>query len=115
MSERPKKPRQTKSKKPRLNYTRRQIWERILKEVEKSEVPLHCIDKIAIKLTDGTEFDIDIDQLLREGNDPEELEMVINSRLKNLDEIINDVDFMISVEKVAKTVQPYTDEVLKNL
>lgn len=115
MSEQPKKPRQSKSKKPRLNLTRRQIWERILKDVEKNEVPLHCIDRIAIRLTDGTEVCIDIDQLLREGNDPEELEYAINKRLESMEEIINDVDFMISIEKVAKTVQPYTDEVLKNL
>lgn len=105
----------TKSKKPRLNHTRKQIWERIVKDVEKNEVPLHCINRIRINLTDGTEIVLDIEQLLAEGNEPELLEAAINDRLEALDEIINDVDFMISVEKVAKTVQPYTDELLKNL
>lgn len=114
MSVQPKK-QQPKNKKPRLNLTRKQIWERILKDVEKSEVPLHCIDRIKINLTDGTEVIIDIEQLLAEGNEPSVLETAINERLESLDHIIDDVDFMISVEKVAKTVQPFTDELLKNL
>lgn len=105
----------SKNKKQRLNHTRKQIWERILKDVEKKEVPLHCIDRIRINLTDGTEIVLDIEQLLAEGNEPELLEAAINGRLEALDHIIDDVDFMISVEKVAKTVQPYTDDLLKNL
>jgi hypothetical protein len=111
----PPKKQPPKNKRQRLNHTRKQIWERILKDVEKSEVPLHCIDKIRINLTDGTEVVLDIEQLLSEGNEPEYLEMAINDRLEAMDEIIDDVDFMISVEKVAKTVQPYTDRLLKNL
>jgi hypothetical protein len=113
MSAKPQKPR--KSKPQKVNLTRRQIWERILKDVEKDEIPLHCIDTIRINITGGTEIEIDINQLISEGNDPEILEEAINAKLEALDEIIDDIDFMISVEKVAKTVQPYTDQVLKNL
>jgi len=109
----PKK--QRKSKQSRLNITRKQIWERIIKDVEKQEVPLHCIDFIKINLSDGTEITLDIEQLISEGNDPEFLERTINEKLETLDDIIEDVDFMISVEKVAKTVQPVTDRILKNL
>lgn len=114
MSGHPKK-QQPRNKRQRLNHTRKQIWEKILKDVEKSEVPLHCIDRIKVNLTDGTEVIIDIEQLLADGNEPEVLETAINERLESLDHIIDDVDFMISVEKVAKTVQPFTDELLKNL
>jgi len=109
----PKK--QRKNKQSRLNITRKQIWERIIKDVEKQEVPLHCIDFIKINLSDGTEITLDIEQLISEGNDPEFLERTINEKLETLDDIIKDVDFMISVEKVAKTVQPVTDRILKNL
>lgn len=109
----PKK--QRKNKQSRLNITRKQIWERIIKDVEKQEVPLHCIDFIKINLSDGTEITLDIEQLISEGNDPEFLERTINEKLETLDDIIEDVDFMISVEKVAKTVQPVTDRILKNL
>jgi len=35
--------------------------------------------------------------------------------LKQMDEIIKDVDFFISIETVAKTVQPVTDDILKSL
>jgi hypothetical protein len=66
-------------------------------------------------LSDGTEITLDIEQLISEGNEPEFLERIINQKLEALEDIIEDVDFMISVEKVAKTVQPVTDRILKNL
>jgi hypothetical protein len=113
MPSKPKK--QRKNKQSRLNITRKQIWERIIKDVEKQEVPLHCIDVININLSDGTEITLDIEQLISEGNEPEFLERIINQKLEALEDIIEDVDFMISVEKVAKTVQPVTDRILKNL
>lgn len=106
---------QRKNKQSRLNITRKQIWERIIKDVEKQEVPLHCIDFIKINLSNGTEITLDIEQLISDGNDLEFLEKTINEKLEALDDIIKDVDFMISVEKVAKTVQPVTDRILKNL
>jgi hypothetical protein len=109
----PKKPQQRKSK--RLNITQKDKWERILKDIDKSEVPINCLESITVNLKDGTSVQIDIKQLLSEGNDPDVLEAMINKKLVALDEIIDDVDFFISVESVAKTVQPITDNLLKDL
>ena len=39
----------------------------------------------------------------------------INLRLHKMDSIIKDVDFFISIENVAKAVQPVTDSILKDL
>jgi predicted DNA-binding antitoxin AbrB/MazE fold protein len=111
--EQPKKPRRRKNK--RLNVTQKEKWERIIKDVEKREVPIHCLESITVNLKDGTKVHIDIRQLLAEGEDPERLENKINKKLYDLDEIISDVDFYISVENVAKTVQPITDILLKDL
>lgn len=113
MSEqKPKKPRQ-KSK--RLNLTSKAKWEAILKSVEKNEIPITMLESINVNLTDGTDVQINIRELLREGVDPDDLEKDIKSKLKSLDHIINDVDFYISVQAVAQIVQPATDELLKNL
>jgi hypothetical protein len=87
----------------------------LLKEVKKEQVPITCLESICVNLKDGTSVNVDIKQLLAEGHDPDALEQEINQKLEALDDIIDDVDFYISVESVAKTVQPITDNLLKDL
>ena len=99
----------------RLKVNKKEQWERILKDVEKKDVPISCLESIQVNLRDGTSVFVDIRQLLDEGNDPASVEYMINSKLKALDSIIDDVDFYISVDSVAKTVQPITDSILKDL
>ena len=113
MSEqKPKKPRQ-KSK--RLNLNTKSQWEAILKSVEKKEVPIAMLNSISVNLKDGTIVNINIRELLDEGNDPDELETMIKKKLRALDHIIEDIDFYISVAALQKAVQPATDELIKNL
>jgi len=113
MSEqKPKKPR-PKSK--RLNLNSKSQWESILKSVEKKEVPIQMLNSLTVNLKDGGNVNINIKELLDEGNDPDELESLIKSKLVALDNIIEDIDFYISVTAVQKIVQPATDEILKNL
>ena len=114
MSEqKPKKPRQPKSK--RLNLNSKAQWESILKSVEKKEVPIAMLNSLTVNLRDGTVVNINIRELLDEGNDPDELELMIKHKLKALDKFIDDIDFFISVTAVQKMVQPATDQLLKNL
>lgn len=113
MSEKQPKKRQAKSK--RLNLDSKAKWEVILKSVEKKDIPIAMLESMNVNLTDGTTVNINIKELLDEGNDPDELEKMIKIKLTNLDNIINDIDFYISVSAVAKVVQPATDELLKNL
>jgi hypothetical protein len=113
MSEKPPKKRRPKLK--RLNISTREKWNRIIKEVEKKEVPVNLIDSISVNLIDGTVVDINIKELLIEGMDPEDIEKILNEKLSDLDHIIEDVDFYVSVDDVANTVQPITDNFLKNL
>jgi hypothetical protein len=53
--------------------------------------------------------------MLEEGADPEVIEKLINNKLEALDDVIQDVDFHISVDSVAKVIQPFTDKLLKDL
>jgi len=109
----PKKPRRLKSK--RLNLNTKAQWEALLKEVSKEQVPVTVLHYITVNLKDGTAVDIDIVEMLAEGADPDIVEGVINAKLAALDNIITDVDFHISVDSVAKAIQPFTDKLLKNL
>ena len=114
MSEqKPKKPRQPKSK--RLKLSKKEEWTRILKDVEKNEIPVHFLKSITVNLLDGTSVEVNITQLLSEGLDPETIEQRLNEQLVELDDYIEDVDFYINVDSVSRTVQPFTDELLKDL
>ena len=99
----------------RINIDAREKWKSILKTVTKDEVPMALLEMVTVNLIDGTQVEINITQLLNEGHDPDDIEIMINSRLKKLDEIIKDVDFFINIDSVAKTVQPVTDDILKHL
>ena len=104
-----------KPKSRRINVDARDRWKQILKTVSKDEVPVSLLEKVHVNLIDGTKVEIDIAQLLSEGMHPDDIKDELNDRLRKMDEIIKDVDFFISVENVAKTVQPVTDEILKTL
>ena len=109
------KPKKSRPKSKRLNLNTKAQWESILKSVEKKEVPIQMLNSLSVNLKDGTIVDINIKQLLDDGNDPDELENSIKQKLHALDDIITDIDFYISVAAVQKIVQPATDEILKNL
>jgi hypothetical protein len=111
--EKPKKQRQPKSK--RLNLNSKEKWEKLLKEVNKEQVPIAVIRYITVNLKDGTSVDVNISEMLEEGADPEMVEKLINNKLEALDDVIQDVDFHISVDSVAKVIQPFTDNLLKDL
>jgi hypothetical protein len=106
-------PRKKSSK--RINIDTREKWKNILKTVSKDDVPMALLEMVTVNLIDGTQVDINVTALLEEGHDPDEIEIMINSRLKKLDEIIRDVDIFINIDSVAKTVQPVTDDILKHL
>lgn len=109
------KPKKQRPKSKRLNLNNKAQWESILRSVEKKEIPITLLESVAVNLTDGTIVNINIKELLDEGNDPDVLEKMLKTKLSQLDYIIEDIDFFISVSAVQKTVQPATDELLKNL
>lgn len=111
--EKPKKPRQPKSR--RLNLNRKDQWEKLLKEVNKEQVPIGVLRYITVNLKDGTSVDVNIAEMITDGADPAEVERIINAKLEALDDVIEDVDFHISVDSVASVIQPFTDQLLKDL
>lgn len=115
MSDQPKKKLPKKPKSKRINVSAREKWVKILKDVEKNEIPVTCLEALQVNLKDGTTVMIDITELLSEGMSPDEVEEQINEKLTKLDYVIHDVDFFVNIDQVAKTIQPITDEFLKNL
>jgi hypothetical protein len=108
---RPKKP--PKSKK--VNVSNRNQWRKILKEVDKDQVPVHFLDSMILYLNDGTEITIKIREAIEAGADHETLHEEITQRLSKLDNLISTIDFYISIETVNEIVQPITNQILKDL
>lgn len=108
-----KKPDVPKSK--RLNLNSKDQWEQLLQEVSKEQVPINVLMYITVNLKDGTCVEVNIAEMLELGMDPDDVEELINNKLEALDDYIDDVDFHVSVDSVANFVQPFTDNLLKNL
>jgi hypothetical protein len=90
-------------------------WERIVNEVNKTDVPLECIKKVVVKLSGGRQKTINVHSLLRQGLELEEVETMLTRFFNENNEQIRDVDFVVDVTAVANLVQPETDKLLGNL
>ena len=90
-------------------------WEHILRDVEKSRVPVQFIKKIVVKLTGKKQHTINIQTLMKQGLEPDEIEEVVSRKLNDLEPLINSFEFVLNVESIAETVQPETDKLLSKL
>ena len=90
-------------------------WDHIISGVDKTEVPLECINKIVIRLQGGRQKTINLARLKRDGFDLEEIESVLTRNLVELGDLVRDIDFLVDVNAVARLVQPETDKLLKDL
>jgi hypothetical protein len=109
----PRKPRKPKSRK--INVSDRSKWETILKTVTKDEVPVELLESLTVNLSDGTAVTINIRELIDNGATTTFIENQINDKLELHSDEIEDIDFFICIDSVAKAVQPVTDHILKDL
>lgn len=106
---------QEKRKRPQaklVKLSRKSSWRKIIREVEKKEVPIHVLEKIVVFLKDGTEVPVNIKELLQEGADPNLVEKELNNKLEALEIYIKNVNFYIDIEQIEKTIQQETDRIL---
>jgi anti-sigma28 factor (negative regulator of flagellin synthesis) len=90
-------------------------WEKIIAEVNKTDIPLECIKKVVIKLTGGRQKTINLQTLAKQGLALEEIESMLTRKLNELEAEIRDVDFVVDTNAVADLVQPETDKLLGKL
>ena len=90
-------------------------WELIVSEVHKTDVPIECIKKVVIKLTERKQKTINVHALLKQGMDYHEIEALMTRTFSELEMLIKDVDFVIDISSVAQIIQPETDKLLGKL
>lgn len=79
------------------------------------EVPVDVLERMVVRLIDGSKVNIDIFELLTIYKDSQIIEEYLNNKLSELDHLIEDVDYFVNIEMVAKVVQPETDKLLSRL
>lgn len=90
-------------------------WEKLLNEVNKTEVPLECIKKVIVKLAGKRQHTINLHTLRKQGLDIDEIEVILTRKLAELGDDIRDLDFVVDIVAVAEIVQPETDKLLNGL
>jgi hypothetical protein len=90
-------------------------WDHIISSVEKTNVPVECINKIILRLTGGRQRTINIVKLRKQGLDYDGIEQVLSAHFSEYEDDIKDVDFVLDIGAVAELVQPETDRLLSNL
>jgi hypothetical protein len=90
-------------------------WERIIAEVNKTDVPLECIKKVVVKFKGGRQKTFNLKTLLDQGLALDEIESLLTRTFNQLEHEIRDVDFVVDPTAVAELVQPETDKLLEKI
>jgi hypothetical protein len=70
---------------------------------------------MVIRLQGNKQRTINLQRLRKQGYDFDAIEEILNQHLKELENKICDIDFMVDVVAVAQLIQPETDKLLRDL
>jgi len=90
-------------------------WENLISTVVQDQVPIGCVKKVMFKLKGGKRKTINLTTLRKQGLEIDEIETVITRSMIDLSADIENMDFVIDVNRVAEYVQPLTDKMLEKL
>lgn len=98
-----------------LDDHRLKHWEKLVSEVNATEVPLECIKKVLVKLEGGRQRTINLHTLRRQGLDFDQIETTLVRILNEYGNSIKNLEYVIDAATVAEMLQPQTDQLLKKL
>lgn len=90
-------------------------WEKLLADVDKKKIPVEFVRKIILRLRGKKQHTINIEKFIKQGLDPEDIEVAITSKLEEIEEDVVSMEFILNVQTIADAVQPETDKLLKKL
>lgn len=90
-------------------------WEHLLSEIMVTEIPLECIKKVVIKLEGRRQKTINLNTMRKQGLTLDEIEVILTRTLDDIQDQIEDMDWIIDAAAVAEIVQPETDKLLDKL
>ena len=90
-------------------------WEKLIKAVNKDQIPINCVKKVLFKLKGGKQKTINLKTLKGQGLELEEIELILTRSMVDLQTNIINIDYVIDVDSVKQVVQPLTDKILSRL
>jgi hypothetical protein len=90
-------------------------WERIVDEVDKQHVPIDCVKKIVFRDRTKKQKTINLKRLRDQGLDHDSIEVAVENYIRENEETIVSMEFVLDIEAVAEILQPETDKILKNM
>lgn len=90
-------------------------WNSILETVEKNKIPIQFIKKLILKLNGKRQHTINVEKLMAQGLDVSQLEEAVSRKISELEEEILSIEFVLDLKTISETIQPETDQLLRNL
>lgn len=90
-------------------------WEEIVEQVDKDHIPIDCVKKIIFKMQDRKQKTVNLKKLKSQGLDAEMIEVLVENFIRDNEEAIAAMEFIVDIEAVAEILQPETDKLLSNL
>ena len=91
-------------------------WEAIIAAVDKTNIPIHFINRVILIFTDSSRNQtIDVQAFRKQGYKDEDIEEIIATVVYESDASLDEMEFFVDVENVAAEVQLETEKLLVNL
>lgn len=90
-------------------------WEDIVEQVEKAHVPIDCVKKVVFRDTSRRQKTINLTRLRSQGLDEDNIESVVNRYIRENEDNIASMEFVLDIKAVAQILQPETDKLLKGI
>ncbi len=90
-------------------------WEDIVDQVDKEHVPIHCVKKIIFRTQDRRQRTINLRRLRDQGAAPAVVQSIVDKYIRENEQYIASMEFILDVEAVATMLQPETDKLLKGM
>jgi Asp-tRNA(Asn)/Glu-tRNA(Gln) amidotransferase B subunit len=90
-------------------------WEEIVEQVDKEHIPIECVKKVIFKMQDRKQKTVNLKRLRNQGLDAEMIEVLVENYIRDNEEAIASMEFIVDIEAVAEILQPETDKLLSNL
>ena len=98
-----------------LSKLSKEQWEDILDSVDKTQVPIDCIQKVTLRLAGRKQKTINISTLVKQGLAAEEIEKFLSRTVDDYGDDVIAMDFFVDVNRVSERVQVTTDALLGHL
>jgi len=90
-------------------------WEDIVDKVEKQHIPITCVRKVVFRTREKRQKTINLRRLREQGVEEDLIESVVDTFIRDNEDDIASMEFVLDIEAVAHVIQPETDKLLKGM